>query len=348
MSRAWKAAAIALALAGSVAAEPQGIRDARVEERGLSTGLAREVDALARAADEPAWIAWEVPLVEGGGRICCGVRHDHGRGHCVLEPDRRGHVEHRIGDDAPRDAGPLLVLVRVQEGRIDRVRSFTADCRVHAGDRTVYHLSGVEPQPSVALLAGIVAAGGDPADEAIDAIAFHRDPAADHFLERTARSEADPGRREQAIFWLGAARGARGAAALSALIEEQPPPSVREEIAFALSVNDEPDSLIALIELARRDSSAEVRSTALFWLGQEAGERAAATIRGAVSDDPEIEVKQQAVFALSQLPPDRGVPLLIEVARSHRRPEVRQAALFWLGQSGDRRALELFEELLLD
>ena len=77
-------------------------------------------------------------------------------------------------------------------------------------------------------------------------------------------------------------------------------------------------------------------------------QRAVEAIRNAIEDDPESEVRQQAVFALSQLPKDQGIPMLTKLARTHRDPEVRKAALFWLGQSNDPRALELFEEILLN
>jgi HEAT repeat protein len=101
-----------------------------------------------------------------------------------------------------------------------------------------------------------------------------------------------------------------------------------------------------LIALARDGRDRNVRSTALFWLGQRAGERAAATITDAIQNDPDTEVKRQAVFALSQLPRGEGVTRLLDVARNNRNPEVRKQAMFWLGQSQDPRALAFFEEVL--
>ena len=73
----------------------------------------------------------------------------------------------------------------------------------------------------------------------------------------------------------------------------------------------------------------------MFWLGQKAGSRAAATLADAAASDPDTEVKKRAVFALSRMPKDEGVPRLIEVARTNRNPEVRRQAMFWLGQSND-------------
>jgi hypothetical protein len=101
-----------------------------------------------------------------------------------------------------------------------------------------------------------------------------------------------------------------------------------------------------VIALAREDRRPYVRSQALFWLSQRAGQEAVAAIRSAVDDDPETDVKRKAVFALSQLPKDEGVPLLMQIARTNRNPEVRRQAMFWLGQSRDPRAISFFEEIL--
>jgi len=88
-----------------------------------------------------------------------------------------------------------------------------------------------------------------------------------------------------------------------------------------------------------------VRGTALFWVAQRAGDKAAGTLTQAL-EDPETEVRKKAVFALSQLPKDEGVAKLIEVARTHRDAAVRRQAMFWLGQSRDPRALAFFEQIL--
>ena len=71
---------------------------------------------------------------------------------------------------------------------------------------------------------------------------------------------------------------------------------------FAISTTEAPGSLEMLIRAARGHDDPEIRSKALFWLAQQAGDRAEETLRGAIEDDPELEVKEQAVFALSQLP----------------------------------------------
>ena len=93
----------------------------------------------------------------------------------------------------------------------------------------------------------------------------------------------------------------------------------------------------------------ETRRSAVFWLGQAAGEAATRGLLELVDDSSvELEVKESAVFALSQLRHEEGVPALIRIARTHASPSVRKKALFWLGQSDDPRAIALFEEILTE
>ena len=103
-----------------------------------------------------------------------------------------------------------------------------------------------------------------------------------------------------------------------------------------------------LLRLARTPAVPhETRRSAVFWLGQAAGDAATRGLSDLVDDTSvDVEVKESAVFALSQLRRDDGVTALIRIARTHSSPRVRKQALFWLGQSEDPRALALFEELL--
>ena len=89
-----------------------------------------------------------------------------------------------------------------------------------------------------------------------------------------------------------------------------------------------------------------VRKSAVFWLGQAAGEAAVQGLTGLVETDEDVEVKKSAIFALSQLRQGGGVEPLIQIARSNRDPRLRKQVIFWLGQSEDPRAIALFEELL--
>ncbi len=103
-----------------------------------------------------------------------------------------------------------------------------------------------------------------------------------------------------------------------------------------------------LLKIAKADNvSRKVRRSAVFWLGQAAGDAATRGLSALVDDgNADREVRETAVFALSQRPREEGVPALIRIAKENKDPDLRRKAIFWLGQSDDPRALSLFEELL--
>lgn len=92
----------------------------------------------------------------------------------------------------------------------------------------------------------------------------------------------------------------------------------------------------------------DVRTSALFWVGQEAAAAVTQGLAGvALDEDEDQEVREAAVFALSRRPADEGVPILMEVARTADHGETRRSAMFWLAQSEDERVYAFFEEILL-
>lgn len=142
--------------------------------------------------------------------------------------------------------------------------------------------------------------------------------------------------------------GAREAAAYLLSLASQDDTRTAEKAIFPAMLADSATVWPDLLKLARRnDLSRKVRRSAVFWLGQAAGNAATRGLTELVDDrTADQEVRETAVFALSQRPKDEGVPALIRIARENRDPELRRKAIFWLGQSEDPRALSLFEELL--
>jgi hypothetical protein len=149
------------------------------------------------------------------------------------------------------------------------------------------------------------------------------------------------------LIWLGASDGAQGLEFIRALRAQNSDPDLGRDLVFAVYLLHGQAAVSELIALARRDPSSEIRKQAIFWLGQKASQAAVKAL-GEVIDAPEsLEIKKQAVFALSQLSGDQGTPLLLKIARDNPHPRLRKEAIFWLGESGDPRALEFFEEILL-
>jgi hypothetical protein len=356
-----------------VAAALAGILPAAVgaaQESSPATGAAvsvQEVDGDLQGAIEAAgregelvWVAYRAPALHPDGGMCCD-HHDAGGDLCgVCRLTARSALTHTHTDatdgTVELDATPeITVLARFEQGRLTRLRTLSPGCRIDPSGSRVVWLEGVAPTASLEWLASVVdersgAASGAAAEDrvlegAVGAVAQHAAPDAYHRLERWSATGAPSALREQAVFWMGAARRPEAWPRLGALLQDEPDEGVRERAVFAAYLSRDPRAIDGLVRVAHDDSSRAIRGSALMWLAQLAGERAAAAITTAV-DDPDVEIRKSAVFALSQLPPERGVPLLIRIATTHAHPEVRRQAIFWLGQSGDERALALIEDLL--
>jgi len=346
---------------GALDASAQGrFTNARTETRSAAQGVEREVRAVA-ARGGASWVGYRVPMVAGPRQMCCYDSFSDGNaccGMCKLESG--GGITMNSGDALQRGSRitlepptEFLVLARLERNVVERVRTFTPDCDVDAGNMTVVWLTDVKPDDSIAWLSTLVAAADMPperervAKSAMQAIAMHNAPAADRALESFVAPTRPEWLRSDTAFWLGNSRGEAGARLLARMIANDPSDRVREKVTFGLSQSPVPAALTTLIDTAKNDRTTKVRSQALFWLAQKAGREAVATIAGAIDNDPDTEVKKKAVFALSQLPRDEGVPKLIDIARNNKNPAVRKQAIFWLGQSHDPRATQFFEDILL-
>ncbi len=354
-----------LALPATLPAQGR-IANARTETRSAAQGLDREMRAAAARAGV-TWVGYRVPMVAGprqmccfdsdpaAAGVCCGMcRLDGGSGVTLSTGSSGDSLYGRDSRVVLEPATEFLVLARFEAGDVSRVRTFTPDCDLDAGNLPVVWLNDVRADDSVAWLTSVVLGTPETGERreragktAMAAIALHNAPAADRALESFVTPDRPEWLRADTAFWLGSARGEAGARLLTRMLASDPSEKVRDKVTFGLSVSKVPSALTTLVNAARNDQSRKVRGQALFWLAQRAGKDALATITGAIDNDPDTEVKKKAVFALSQMPKDEGVPRLIEVARTNRNPEVRKQAMFWLGQSNDPRAVQFFEDILL-
>lgn len=351
--KAARSVIAALAIAPVLLAQQPHVENARVETRQVAGGLDATLRAILNAQSSPAWIGYAEPMVHGDREMCCW--NDNVRG-CFLEPHSNNQSIAAPANQTVKLEGPthVVVLFRVEDHRIGKIRAFTPECGLDAGGLPFIWLTGASPSESIQFLSSVAqdTAGGErgqlrTADAAVSAIALHADPAADRALEDLTAAPRPEQVRRQAIFWLGTARGKRGFEIVSRIVKEDASDKIREHAVFALTQSKEPEAMNAVVRVAHDDKSPRVRGQALFWLAQRAASKTAETaIAGAIANDPETEVKKKAVFALTQMHSGEGIPLLIQVARSNPNAAVRKQAMFWLGQSKDARALAFIEDVL--
>lgn len=359
----------------SVAGSGQGsqprITNAQVSVTNAASGLPQTFTSMVAAQGDAAWIGYAVPVKDRDRVMCCwsnGSSYFSGSmrssdapccGSCRIEPAAStGASGQRTPSDAAAPRGPvklegaerMVILFRIAERQIERVRVFSEDCELDAGGRPVRWLDGVRPAESVALLESLVSAEPERKSRitngALSAIAQHADVAAGGALERLAKSHATSSVRGEALFWLAQRGDANAAPIILNAVDKDPAPEVRKRAVFALAQLRNDGGIDALVRIGRSHADAAVRGEAIFWLGQKAGTKAVGTISEAIEKDPETQVKRRALLALSQLPKDEGVPLLIDIARKNSNPAVRKQAMFWLGQSKDPRAIAFFAEIL--
>ncbi len=357
-------AAASPAIAQGTAVQPR-VTNGRLNAQPAGANLDATFRRLVGAQAEAAWIGYAVAAVNRNeGRACCtgdtwisdGMVFTNGRlATCGLESSsttRRSSDQPAVVQNPVRLEGPdsIVVLFRVEEKAVQRIRVVSPDCELDAGGRTVQWLDGVSGPDSIKLLSTFVSRTAVKSDRltdvAVSAIAMHRDDAADVELERLAASENPEFVRKKVMFWLGNARGKRGFDVVKKVATSDPSVEVRKSAISALAMSGDDQSVPELIRFARNDASSVVRGEAIFWLAQKAGQRAAGEITRAIEEDPDTDVKKRAVFGLSQLPKDEGIPLLIKIAKENKNPAVRKQAMFWLGQSKDPRALDFFAQIL--
>jgi hypothetical protein len=361
---------LALAAVPSAAQTPR-LTNANVRPVASSGALTAQFKALVDAQVEPAWIAYTQPIVDGTLASCCyGWSDNNGQSTCCVGCPLEGRsnvmsvTDQRNADGAGQQQPPpqpiklegatdFIMLFRIENRRIDRVRVYSSDCALDGGGRTVHSITGVKPSESLALLESLATtwqdttrSGRSTPDAIVMGIAFHRDPAADGVLKKLLEPSQTEDVRRRATFWLAKARGRAGFETVRRVVRDDPSERVRKHAVFALTQSREPEVVPVLIEAARSSPQPEIRGEALFWLAQRASRQAAEAITRAIEEDPDTQVKVRAVSALGQLPKDEGVPLLINVARSNTNPAVRRRAMQSLGQSTDPRAIDFFESVL--
>ena len=297
MNRSFRFIAAALVAftccAAAVSAQQPRITNGQVTVQAAGTPFAEAFRSLVSSQADVAWIGYAVPVSEGERVMCCfGDTYISGSvvsgdgsccGACRLEPDsysttftsRSGAAG---GPVRLEGSGRMVVLFRVAEARVERIRVFSEDCQLDAGGRPVRWIDNVRPSDSIALLESFVGNDTGRKDRitggALSAIALHAEPAAGATLVRLARSHAAGNIRGDALFWLAQRAGQQAAALITERIEQDPDTEVKRRAVFALSQLPKDEGVPLLIKVARTNTNPAVRKQAMFWLGQSKDPRA--------------------------------------------------------------------------
>jgi hypothetical protein len=339
-----------------LAAQRPNIQNGRVEARA-ATSIAREISA-AGASGSPTWVGWSVPMV-AGDRTLCSTWSDGNtfvRGETLERTDgaRPAALAPPSGPVRLEGGTSLVVLARVVDGRLERLRSIGDDCPVDAGGTTITWLTGVTPAESVKYLDGLtradalnVGATRRLAESAVSALALHQDPSALPVLDRlSSAATADAALRRQAATGLAAHGGTMGFDRVVALIRSERGRDLRRSFVGALAQSPHEKTTDMLLEIARTDADAGVRGEAAMRYIRRAGQPALATALAMLDKEPNDEAKRRIISGIGSLPEPVAAPALIQLARTHPNVVVRKDAVSALGRFSDPQARALLEELL--
>ena len=268
------AAVWCIGLAGPLLAQQPRVVNARLSARPAQPDLARAVTGIVSSQAEPAWIGYFVPVYKPSE-----PRNDGWSERCRLEqtPADRTNAATPVGPIKLEPSPLLMVLFRVQDRQLQRVRTFSADCELDAGGLPFYWFDNVPPAQSVAYLRTLVtdlSASKGPSEAALSALAMHNDPSASTALLDMARNGTAPRLRERSLFWVARRAEVKALPVITDAIANDPEVAVKKQAVFALSQLPNGEGIPLLITLSKSTGNPEVRKQAMFWLGQSKDPRA--------------------------------------------------------------------------
>jgi hypothetical protein len=338
--------AAVLGVSTAMAQHPKVV-NVQMHTESASEGLSTAVNRLQHASG-PLWLGYAVAAFPGSRFSACSGDSQKAEedGCCGVYRLEGSDNSFQTSDSHETSPTSVDILVRIDQGEVDKIRFIGSGCQLDAGGLSFTWLTDVKADDSIAWLSSLATPEQKHlTDQALAAIAIHESAKATAVLESLAASANPLWLREKSGFWLGAGRGHDGYLVLKKLTGD-PDPEFRKKLTFDLFVSHDPAAVDDLIRVAKSDQAVAVREQAIFWVGQKAGAKAVAMLKDTVENDPEVGVKKKAVFAISQLPKDEAVPELLHVAQTNADPAVRKDAMFWLGQTHDPRALAYFEQIL--
>jgi hypothetical protein len=324
-----------LAAAGVLAAQPKLLVNAKLDTRAAGNGLEAAYKPLLTAQPQPAWIGWAVPAQRNNGNNNMGCEY-------VFRDGQAGPGQGVVHLEPPDHA---VILIRVDQGAVSRVRYVSPDCEIDAGGAPFHWLTDVQPAQSVALLSTLVSEREPGSSSAMGAIAMHEDASADQALDRFSAAASPYSIRQRAVSLLASERGHHGFEAVKGLLGNDTDIRIRERAVSSLASSKDPGALELLLETARRNTDARLRSQAVGALARRPEPKILDTLRAAI-DDPDQGVQRRAITTINSLPDGEGVPLLIQVIKTTKDNQVRREAMNALQGSRDPRAIAFFEDVL--
>ena len=151
------------------------------------------------------------------------------------------------------------------------------------------------------------------------------------------KNDPDAEVREQSVFWLSQVPTEKALNALMDILRTSKDREIQKKALFAISQQGRnARSGEVLRDFATRsDVPTELRSEAIFWLGQKRSTENAQFLKDLYPKLSDDELKKKVVFSLSQMKGMGNDEWLMDLATNSKESvEARKDALFWAGQNG--------------
>ncbi len=156
------------------------------------------------------------------------------------------------------------------------------------------------------------------------------------FLADLVRSDAEERKlRQQAAHAIGESRDRTALATLQSLYDTVADREVRRSIVHAAGENADRDAALAFVlKVAKTDTDAQARRTAVHILGEFERDGVVDELMKIYASDADVEVKRAVLHALAETKSPRAQARLLEIARTDANPELRRHAIHMLGERG--------------
>src|SRR3954453_19973799 len=154
MRQIWLVAMFGVSV--SATAQQPKVINAQLHTQSADAGLSATVEQLKHTSG-PLWAGYAVAAVPGSHfSMCSGDDSSHGDGCCGVYRLESENNNYRSSDGDDGTETSIEMLVRIDKGKVDKIRFIGTSCQVDAGGLPFTQLTDVKADDSVAWLSSIV------------------------------------------------------------------------------------------------------------------------------------------------------------------------------------------------
>ncbi|MCP4150665.1 MAG: HEAT repeat domain-containing protein, partial [bacterium] len=149
------------------------------------------------------------------------------------------------------------------------------------------------------------------------------------------------------VFWIGEVKIPESIALLDSFYKGAVSGELKEEIVSVGGLHGRDTSVFRFLKgVLKGETIADVRETAVFWMGLQQSPEAVKILLKVIHNDPSMDVREQAIFGLHVAETKEADAELIKLATGKGNVELRKMSIFWLGQRAVKRTAEILGDVV--